>query len=160
MWLEDPVPPENIRAIGEVQRNTKTTVATGENHYTRLQFQELIVVGGLRVLAPDVQKIGLWEGRKIADVADMHYVNLTLHNISGPIGTMAGAHLCAAIPNVLALEWHAASVPFFDQLVRGAEGPMIVKGRITVPNGPGLGVELDEDVAYKYRKPGEKFFGN
>ena len=160
MWLEDPVPPENIRAIGEVQRNTKTTVATGENHYTRLQFQELIVVGGLRVLAPDVQKIGLWEGRKIADVADMHYVNLTLHNISGPIGTMAGAHLCAAIPNVLALEWHAASVPFFDQLVRGGEGPMIVNGRITVPNGPGLGVELDEDVAYKYRKPGEKFFGN
>ncbi|MBI1896182.1 MAG: mandelate racemase/muconate lactonizing enzyme family protein [Acidobacteria bacterium] len=159
LWLEDPVPPDNIRALGEVQRNTRTTIATGENNYTRLEFQSLIVDAGLRVLAPDVQKIGLWEGRKIADLADMHYVNLTLHDISGPLGTMAGVHLSAAIPNVLALEWHAASVPFFDELVRNADGPMIVKGKIRVPDRPGLGIEPDEDVAYKYRKPGEKFFG-
>lgn len=160
MWLEDPVPPENIRAIGEVQRNTRTTVATGENHYTRLAFQQLIIEGGLRVLAPDVQKIGLWEGRKIADIAEMHYVNLTMHNISGPIGTMAGVHLCAAVPNMLALEWHAASVPFFDELVRDRDGALIREGKITVPDRPGLGITLDEDVAWKYRKPGEKFFGN
>jgi L-alanine-DL-glutamate epimerase-like enolase superfamily enzyme len=160
MWLEDPVPPDNIRAIGEVQRNTRTTIATGENHYTRLDFQRLIVDAGLRVLAPDVQKIGLWEGRKVADIAEMHYVNLTMHNISGPVGTMAGVHLCAAVPNVLALEWHAASVPFFDDLVRGSEGPMIQNGRIAVPDRPGLGIDFDEDVAWKYRKPGEKFFGN
>jgi L-alanine-DL-glutamate epimerase-like enolase superfamily enzyme len=160
MWLEDPIPPENIRAVGEVQRNTRTTIATGENHYTRLQFQQLIVDAGLRVLAPDVQKIGLWEGRKIADIADMHYVNLTLHNISGPVGTMAGVHLCAAVPNVLAMEWHAASVPFFDELVRGSEGPLIQNGTIAVPDKAGLGIDFDEDVAWKYRKPGEKFFGN
>lgn len=160
LWLEDPVPPENIRAIGEVQRNTRTTIATGENHYRRLDFQQLITEGGLRVLAPDVQKIGLWEGRKIADLCEMHYVNLTLHNVSGPIGTMAGVHLCAAIPNVIALEWHAASVPFFDQLIRGGARPMIANGRVAVPDRPGLGIDLDEDVAWKYRKPGEKFFGN
>ncbi len=160
LWLEDPVPPENIRAIGEVQRNTKTTIATGENHYFRLDFQRLIVEGGLRVLAPDVQKIGLWEGRKVADIADMHHVNLTLHNISSPIGTMAGVHLCAAIPNVLALEWHSASVPFWDQLVKGGEGSLIRNGKIAVPEGPGLGIELDEDVAYKYRRTDEGFFGN
>jgi gluconate/galactonate dehydratase len=90
----------------------------------------------------------------------MHYVNLTLHNVSGPIGTMAGVHLCAAIPNVIALEWHAASVPFFDELIRGRTGPMIHEGRVAVPDSPGLGIDLDEDVAWKYRKPGEKFFGN
>ncbi|MBK9165985.1 MAG: mandelate racemase/muconate lactonizing enzyme family protein [Bryobacterales bacterium] len=158
LWLEDPIPPQNIRAHGEVQRNTKTPIATGENHYRRLDFQSLIVDAGLRVLAPDVQKIGLWEGRKIADLADMHYVNLTLHNISGPLGTMAGVHLAAAIPNLLALEWHAASVPFFDTLVKDAEGPMIHGGKIAVPDRPGVGVELDLDVVYKYRKPGEPFF--
>jgi L-alanine-DL-glutamate epimerase-like enolase superfamily enzyme len=158
LWLEDPVPPENIRAIGEVQRNTRTPISTGENHYFRLDFQRLIVEAGLRVLAPDVQKIGLWEGRKIADMADMHYVNLTLHNITGPLGTIAGVHLAAAIPNLLALEWHAASVPFFDKLVKGAEGPMIRNGRIAVPDKPGMGIELDLDEAYKYRKPGEAFF--
>ncbi len=158
MWLEDPVPPENIAAIGEVQRNTRTPVATGENHYFRVDFQRLIVDAGLRILAPDVQKMGLWEGRKIADLCDMHHVNLTLHNISGPLGTMAGVHLSAAIPNFLALEWHAASVPFFDALVKGAEGPMVCNGKVKVPDAPGVGLELDETEMYKYRKPGEGFF--
>jgi L-alanine-DL-glutamate epimerase-like enolase superfamily enzyme len=158
LWLEDPVPPENIRAIGEVQRNTRTTIATGENHYFRLDFERLITEAGLRILAPDVQKVGLWEGRKIADAADLHYVNLTWHNISGPIGTIAGVHLSAAIPNLLALEWHAASVPFFDELVKDSEGPLIQNGRVRVPDRPGLGIEFDEEAAYRYRKPGESFF--
>ena len=158
MWFEDPVPPENIRAIGTVQRNMRTPVATGENHYYRLDFERLILEAGLRVLAPDVQKLGIWECRKLSDLADMHHVNLTWHNISGPIGTMAGVHLCAATPNVIALEWHAASVPFFDQLVKSSRGPMIEQGKIRVPDEPGLGIELDEDAAYKYRKPGEPFF--
>jgi L-alanine-DL-glutamate epimerase-like enolase superfamily enzyme len=160
LWLEDPTPPENIGALGVVQRNTSLPVATGENHYFRLDFERLIVEAGLRVLAPDVQKLGLWEGRKIADLADMHYVNLAWHNISSPVGTMAGVHLCAAVPNFLALEWHAASVPFFDALVKGGEAPLIQAGKIAVPGAPGLGIELDEEVAYKYRKPGEKFFGD
>lgn len=158
LWLEDPIPPDNIAAIGQVQRATQTRIATGENHYFRADFQRLIVEGGLSVLAPDVQKLGLWEGRKLAELADMHYVNLTWHNISGPLGTMAGVHLCAAAPNLLALEWHAASVPFFDSLIKNAKGPMIRNGRISVPDAPGLGVEIDEDVAWDYRKAGETFF--
>lgn len=160
LWLEDPTPPENIAALGVVQRHTSLPVATGENHYFRLDFERLILDAGLRVLAPDVQKLGLWEGRKVADLADMHYVNLAWHNISSPLGTMAGVHLCAATPNFLALEWHAASVPFFDALVKGGDGPLIQDGKIAVPDTPGLGIELDPDVAYKYRKPGEKFFGD
>ena len=91
-------------------------------------------------------------------MADLHYVNLTWHNISSPLGTMAGVHLGAAIPNLLALEWHAASVPFFDELAKGATEPMIQDGHIRVPDKPGIGIEIDEDVAYKYRKPGEAFF--
>lgn len=158
LWLEDPTPPENIRALGVVQSNTRTPIATGENHYFRLDFQKLIVEAGLRVLAPDVQKVGLWEGRKLADLADLHYVNITWHNISGPLGTMAGAHLAAAVPNLLALEWHAASVPFFDRLVKNLDGPMIQNGRIRVPDAPGIGIELDLDECYQYRKPGESFF--
>ncbi len=158
LWLEDPVPPDNIRAVGEVQRNTHTTIATGENHYWRLDFERLITEAGLRVLAPDVQKLGICEGKKLADLADLHYVNLTWHNISGPVGTMAGVHLAAAIPNLLALEWHAASVPFFDELIKNSDGPLIRDGRIRVPDVPGLGIDLDEDVAHRYRKPGEPFF--
>jgi L-alanine-DL-glutamate epimerase-like enolase superfamily enzyme len=157
-WFEDPVPPENVRAIGEVQRNTRTPIATGENHYFRVDFQRLITEAGLRVLAPDVQKLGLWDGRKLADLCDMHYVNLTWHNISSPIGTMAGVHLCAATPNLLALEWHGASVPFFDELIKEGERPLIRDGHVRVPDVPGLGLRIDEDVVYRHRKPGETFF--
>jgi L-alanine-DL-glutamate epimerase-like enolase superfamily enzyme len=88
----------------------------------------------------------LLEGRRIADMADMHYLAVAPHNISSPIGTMALAQLCAAIPNFLALEWHAAEVPFFDDLVKGAKAPLIEKGNIKIPDRPGLGIELDDEL--------------
>jgi gluconate/galactonate dehydratase len=160
LWLEDPVPPENNDALCRVTAATTTPIATGENHYQRHHFRELLEREAVDILAPDFQKVGgLLEGRRISDMADVHYVAVAPHNISGPIGTMASVHLSAAIPNFLALEWHAASVPFFDDLVKGRRGPMIEKGYIKVPDRPGLGIELDESVAYKFRKRGEKFFG-
>ena len=158
MWLEDPVPPENIASVAKVQSATEIAVSTGENNYFRIEFDRLIHQGGLRLLSPDVQKMGLLEGRRVADLADMHHVNLTWHNISSPIGTLAGVHLAAATPNFLALEWHAASIPFFDELVKGSDGALIRNGKIQVPRGPGLGITLDEDVAYRYRKLDETFF--
>ncbi len=158
VWLEDPVPPESLASIAKVQSVTKTAVSTGENNYFRIDFERLMREAGLRILSPDVQKVGLLEGRKIADLADMHHVNLAWHNISSPIGTMAGVHLAAATPNFLALEWHAASIPFFDQLTKDLDGPLIENGKISVPHAPGLGISLDEDVAYRYRKLDEPFF--
>jgi L-alanine-DL-glutamate epimerase-like enolase superfamily enzyme len=160
LWLEDPVPPENNDALRRVTAATTTPIATGENHYQRHHFRELLEREAVDILAPDFQKVGgLLEGRRIADMAEVHYLAVAPHNISGPIGTLGSVHLCAAIPNFLALEWHAASVPFFDDLVLGRRGPMIEKGYIRVPEKPGLGIEFNEQVAYKYRKPGEAFFG-
>ncbi|HZP02480.1 MAG TPA: mandelate racemase/muconate lactonizing enzyme family protein [Terriglobia bacterium] len=160
LWLEDPVPPENNDAMARVTASTDTPIATGENHYQRHHFRELLEREAIDILAPDFQKVGgLLEGRRIADMAEVHYVAVAPHNISSPIGTMASVHLCAAIPNFLALEWHAASVPFFDDLIEGRREPLIRRGYIEVPERPGLGIELDEGVAYKYRKRGEPFFG-
>src|SRR5260370_1375429 len=116
-------------------------------------FSELLEREAVDILAPDFQKVGgLLEGRRIADMADVHYVAVAPHNISSPIGTMASVHLCATIPNFLALEWHAASVPFFDQLIKGRKRPLIAKGYISVPAKPGLGIELDDALAYTYRR--------
>jgi L-alanine-DL-glutamate epimerase-like enolase superfamily enzyme len=160
LWLEDPVPPENHDAMARVTASTNTPIATGENHYQRHHFRELLEREAIDILAPDFQKVGgLLEGRRIADMAEVHYIAVAPHNISSPIGTMASAHLCAAIPNFLALEWHAASVPFFDDLIKGRGEPLIHRGYIEVPERPGLGIELEEGVAYKYRKRGEPFFG-
>lgn len=161
LWLEDPVPPENLQALRQVTQSTRIPIATGENHYLRHQFRDLLEGEALNIAAPDIQKVGgLMEARRIADLADLYAVALAPHNIASPIGTMAAAHVCAAIPNFLCLEWHGATVPFFDRLVRHADGPLIRDGYIPIPEKPGLGIELDEDVAHQYRKRGEAFFGD
>ena len=115
--------------------------------------------GGVDILAPDVQKVGgLAETRRIAALGDVHSRPLAPHNIAGPIGTLASAHVCASIANFLALEWHAASVPFFDELLVGA-GPVIADGYVELTDAPGIGGDLDVEVARRYARPGEFFFG-
>ena len=156
LWIEDPTPPDDPALTGEVQRQVKTAIATGENHYHRCDFERLLDDARLRILAPDPQKVGIWSGKKIADLADARYANLTLHNVSGPIGTVASAHLAAAIPNCLALEWHGAAVPFFDDLL--ATGPLIENGTIAMNDRPGWGVELDMAVSERYRNRDYEFF--
>jgi gluconate/galactonate dehydratase len=157
MWLEDPVPPENVAALRRVTTSTTTPIATGENGYLRHGFREAFETGAISIAAPDLQKTGgLLEARRIADFADTHYISMAPHCIASPIGTVAAAHVAAAIPNFLALEWHGMSVPFWEELVN--EGPVIERGRIAVPTGPGLGVTLNLDVARSHARAGEPFF--
>lgn len=159
LWLEDPTPPEDLDALVSVTSRTSTRIATGENHYLLSGFLPLIGSGGLDVVAPDFQKVGgLTEARLIAAVADARYLPMAPHNIAGPVGTLASVHVCASIPNFLALEWHAAEVPFFDKLVTGIEKPIIRDGHILVPDAPGIGVELDLEVCSRYALRGEPFF--
>lgn len=157
LWLEDPVPPENVAALRRVTESTTTPIATGENGYMRHGFREAFETGAISIAAPDIQKTGgLLESRRIADFADTHYISMAPHCIASPIGTVAAAHVAAAIPNFLALEWHGMSVPFWEDLVN--EGPVITRGRIEVPTGPGLGVSLNLDVARSHARVGEPFF--
>jgi gluconate/galactonate dehydratase len=159
MWLEDPVPPENVNALARVTKSTSTPIATGENGYMRHGFREAFERGAMSIAAPDLQKTGgLLEARRIADYADTHYIAMAPHNIASPIGTIASAHVAAAIPNFVCLEWHGMSVPFWEDLALGWDGPVIQKGRIALPDRPGLGVELNLDVARQYARAGEPFF--
>jgi gluconate/galactonate dehydratase len=159
MWLEDPVPPENVQALRRVTTSTATPIATGENGYMRHGFREAFECGAIDIAAPDPQKTGgLLETRRIADYADTHYISMAPHCIASPIGTIANVHVCAAIPNFLALEWHGMSVPFWNDLASGWGGQVIDRGRIRVPDAPGLGVTLNLDLAREYAKPGEPFF--
>ncbi len=159
MWLEDPVPPENVAALARVTKSTSTRIATGENGYMRHGFREAFESGAIDIAAPDPQKTGgLLETRRIADYADTHYVSMAPHCIASPIGTVANVHVCAAIPNFLALEWHGMSVPFWNDLAVGFDGPVIDGGRVKVPDAPGLGVTLNLDLARQYARPGEPFF--
>jgi L-alanine-DL-glutamate epimerase-like enolase superfamily enzyme len=158
LWLEDPVPPENIEAQRHVTHSTRTPICTGENLYRKHGSRELIEKQAARIIAPDIPKMGgLLEAKKVADQADLHYIPIAPHNVASPIGTVAGAHVCAAMNNFLVMEYHAHDVPWWDDLVTG--GPVIVNGYIRLDDRPGHGLTLNEDVARAHLKPGASFFG-
>ncbi len=158
MWLEDPVPPLNIAAQREVTRSTRTPICTGENLYWHQGYRELIETQAVRIVAPDVPKMGgLLEFKKVADHANLYYMNVAPHNVASPIGTVAAAHVCAAVPNFLVMEYHAHDVPWWSDLVDG-DRPL-VDGYLPLSQRPGHGLALNEDVARAHLKPGFSYFG-
>jgi L-alanine-DL-glutamate epimerase-like enolase superfamily enzyme len=159
LWLEDPVPPDNIGALKEVHAKIRVPIATGENLFLFTGFEQIIAQHALNIVTPDLQKVGgLAVAQSVAHFADVHGMPVAPHNISSPVGTLASAHFCAAIPNFLALEFHASDVPFWNDLVEGTTQPIIQNGFISVPEKPGLGVTLNEEVARRYARKGEPFF--
>jgi galactonate dehydratase len=160
LWLEEPVPPENIDAMREVRRSTKTPICCGENLFLRHGFRELLEKRAADIIMPDMQKCGgLFETRKIADMAHAYYVPVAPHCVVSPVGFMASCHVCAAIPNFLALEWHWFDrLPLWKSFIK--EGEIIAKGFVTVPDRPGIGVEMDDEAARKAQRPGTQWFGS
>ena len=159
LWLEDPVPPNNNAALKELSSKIRVPIATGENLFLFDGFQDVIASHCLSIVTPDLQKVGgLAVAQTIAQFADAHTMPIAPHNISSPVGTLAAAHFCAAIPNFLALEFHASDVTFWNDLVEGSPKPLIQHGYISIPEKPGLGITLNEDLARKYGRKGEPFF--
>ena len=158
MWLEEPVPAENIDAMRDIRASTSTPICCGENIYMRWGFREVLEKRAADIIMPDFQKTGgLLESRKIADMAHAYYVPVAPHAVTSPIGMMATAHVCAAIPNFLVQEWHWIDSPeLWRNWVR--EGEIIQKGYITPPERAGLGVEMNDEGARKAQVPGTPWF--
>lgn len=157
-WLEDPIASRQAAALAGVRHAGAVPILTGENLYRQEEFQELLDLDAVDILAPDFQKTGLTEGWLVAQRAHVRGVVVAPHCIAGPIGFMASVHLMAVLPNAASLEFHAHDVPFFDALAHGSAAPIIQRGFVAVPDAAGLGVRLDEEVARRYAKPGEPFF--
>jgi L-alanine-DL-glutamate epimerase-like enolase superfamily enzyme len=146
-WLEDPVPPVNPELFNIIASNTSTPIATGEAIYTRYEFMK-VLNSNIRIITPDSLKTGgLNETKFIAKLAELNEITVSPHNISSPIGTMAQAHLSAAIPNFGVLEFHGHDVPIWRKL---GDKEVIKNGFISLTDKPGLGIELNEQVAAKY----------
>jgi galactonate dehydratase len=158
MWLEEPVPAENVDAMREIRESTHTPICCGENIYMRWGFREILEKRAADIIMPDFQKCGgLLEARKIADMAHAYYVPVAPHAVTSPIGMMATAQVCAAIPNFLVQEFHwIDSLDLWRNWVK--EGEIIDKGYITIPDRPGLGVEMNDDGARKAQVPGTPWF--
>lgn len=158
LWLEEPVPPENVEAMREVKRSTSTPICAGENLYLRQGFRELIEKQAVDIVMPDIPKCGgLSECRKIANLAEIYYMPFAPHNVASPIGTMASAHVCATVPNFLVLEFHWLHRDYWATITRD-QADIIKDGWITLPDRPGIGVELDEAVAREHQYPGTTWF--
>ena len=141
LFYEDPVAPENIESIARVADAVEIPIAAGERHAGAWGVRELIEREIIDVVQPDTGRAGgLWQMKKIAAMAEAHYVTVAPHDGSlGPVAEMAAVHLTATLPNFLILEHLADDVPQRYKVMTGQ--PEIVDSHIVVPDVPGLGVE-------------------
>ena len=156
MWLEEPVPAENIDALVQVRASTSTVICTGENHYTRFEFLEMFRQKAVDIIMPDLAKSGgIMEAKRIAEIADAHYIPIAPHNVSSPLGMMAACHVMATVPNFFVLEFHGRDIPWWADLCGGEE--FIKGGWMAVSDKPGIGVELDPAVAKTLLADGDTY---
>ena len=160
-WLEDPVPPWHYAAHHRVRESVDVPIMTGENLRNPGEFKQLLEADGADIAAPDINNCaGLTNFRRIAHLCDLEGIPIAAHNIGSPIATVAAAHGAASIPNFIALEYHAFDVPWWEELVHrtGETGSIIEDGSVDLPEGPGLGIEIDPEVANRYRISGDALF--
>ena len=161
VWLEEPVPPENIDAMRDVRQSCHTPICCGENIYMRWGFRELFEKNAVDIIMPDIQKCGgLAEAKKIADLAHTYYIPIAPHCQASPIGMMAACHAMSTVPNFLVQEWHwghpAERTARWKQYVE--EGDIIQKGYITVPDKPGIGLTINNEALRKLARPNSPWF--
>jgi galactonate dehydratase len=162
IWLEEPVPPENINALIQVRERSPVPICAGENVYSRFGLFDLMQRGAVDIVMPDIAKFGgVWDGLRVAGMAEMFGLPFTPHNVSSPLGTIAMAHVCAAIPNFLNLEFHGLDLAYWGDLVTYADGQVITDGAIKLTDAPGWGLELNEAVMreHVHIRMSQDFFG-
>jgi galactonate dehydratase len=141
MFLEEPCLPENVDALASIARSTTIPVATGERLFTRWGFREVLEKQAAAVLQPDLCHCGgIMEGRKIASMAETYYAGVAPHNPLGPISTAACLQLDACTPNFLIQEQGSLGEGYLVKPFK------VEKGYVRPPDGPGLGIEVDEDL--------------
>ncbi|PJF41208.1 MAG: mandelate racemase/muconate lactonizing enzyme family protein [Chloroflexi bacterium] len=147
-WLEEPVPPENLAALKKVADAIAPLgipIATGERLYTLYEYRELFEKQAADIIQPDITMFGgLFNTKKISAWAETYYMLVAPHNVGGPVSTAASLHVAATLPNFKIQE-------FFNdfanpEVMDAAPGvPPVVDGYFALPEGPGLGITLNED---------------
>jgi len=159
-WMEDMVPWQFGEQMKQIRDSTTVPILTGEDIYLKEPFIHLIDIGAVDMIHPDLASSGgLIETKKIGDYAMEHGVAMAMHFAGTPISFMANVHCAAATENFIALEHHSMDVPWWESLVRTTGGNALVeKGFAIVPDAPGLGVELNEEVVKQHLRPNTAYF--
>ncbi|MGK3129070.1 mandelate racemase/muconate lactonizing enzyme family protein [Pantoea sp. C8B4] len=156
LWFEEPVPPGQPEAMGDVARHTSIPIAAGERLTTKYEFHQLLQAGAASIIQMNVARVGgLLEAKKIAALAEVHYAQIAPHLYNGPIGAAASIQLAACTPNFLIQEsigtWDGFHAAILKQPIQWEEGYIIPSTE------PGLGVELNMEVVkqhspYRHRR--------
>ena len=149
MFFEEPTPPDSFDAIAEVRRKSPVAIAAGERVYSLTQFREFLDKGCADFAQPDMSHCGgISTVMKMAAMAEPHYVAIAPHNPSGPVANACALHLAAAISGFRILEICLTDVSWRKELTN--ERVVFEKGNILIPEGVGLGLELNEENCLKY----------
>lgn len=145
LFYEEPLRPEHIPAWSRLRAQMQVPLATGECLYTRFEFLDLLAAHGADIIQPDICACGgLLEMRKIAAIAEAHYVTVAPHNPMGPLATAVNVHFAAATHNFKILEYHLpGNNHWLDDPYVPTDGFLELRDR------PGLGVEVDEEAISK-----------
>ncbi|MGQ9635733.1 MAG: mandelate racemase/muconate lactonizing enzyme family protein [Bryobacteraceae bacterium] len=167
-WLEDMLQvgtlaygygdaPKNWMAYKEIKEATASPIAMGESLFGLEEgFRPFIENRAVDIIHPDLLSAGgIRETKRIADFASLYGIPTAIHFAGSPVAAMAVVHMIATLKDFVAMENHAVDIPWWDDLVNGPSKPIVEKGYIRVPEAPGLGVELNEEVVKKHlRIPG------
>ena len=150
-WLEDMVPWYYTDLLKEISSEVDIPILTGEDIYLKDGFHKLCETHAVDLIHPDPGTCGgLLELKRIGDMAEEYGVGMAVHFASSPVSCLATVHAISATNNFLAMENHSVDVPWWDSLVEGVEKPIVNRGFIKVPDKPGIGVTLNDDVVKQH----------
>ena len=160
LWAEDALSDAHLDGWVRLTNSTTVPTLTGEDLYLRYDFLPFFRRHAIDIAHPDIATAGgILEGKKIGDLAELFGISIAQHCAGSPVSAMANVHCAAAQPdNFIAMEFHAADALEWETLVRGLPKTLIKDGFIDVPDTPGLGIELNEEVVREYLAPGETYF--
>ena len=152
LWFEEPIPPDNLLEFQKLARSLKVPIAAGERLTTKYEFATLLRSGGISILQPALGRAGgIWEMKKTSAIAEVFNAQMAPHLYAGPIEWAANIQLAVSIPNILLLE--TIETNFHDELIKSSI--QVDDGYIRAPQGPGLGIEVNEDLARQNPFDGE-----
>ncbi|MEU9318196.1 mandelate racemase/muconate lactonizing enzyme family protein [Streptomyces sp. NPDC048295] len=148
-WYEEPLQVDDLRNLAELRRRTGLTIVNGETHFTRFDLRDSLLHQAIDVFMPNVARCGgITEATRIAALASAFHVDIAPHGVGSGVSLAAALHLCAATPNLRTYEYNRLPNPIRENIL--VNPPEFREGALTVPTGPGLGIELDESVVDRY----------
>ncbi len=158
-WLEDMIPWKYTDMWREITTSIDVPTLTGEDIFAKEEFIKLCDARAVDMIQPDLATAGgILETKKIGDYAEEKGIAMAMHFAGTPISFMANVHCAAATQNFVALEHHSVDIPWWEDLVTGLDKPINKGGFVTVPEKPGLGIDLNEEVIKEHLTEDSGYF--